>query len=326
MSKEQDNMIKKALAKAMDCETYQVKDFKEDKEISENKKTKKEKKLLPSSEQIFIDSGEGLILTDNETKYIDFTDIKGRRRSTDIEKHIFDWDKPRDFVMFIFELYRKKFKTSLRLRIPAACVEVNKLRDDLYDLTNISTPLITRDYIVFYFDKFASDVVRKEGKLYFSCLRDKYHLSNFASNYNYKDGLQREFDKLRKGKEESPKNVLLKKEEMEEGYSLSKIGFLCDYGIVIAVNWLVEVRGRDIDVAIKEVLDTCLKIKEDGAIGVLQEVTEKFSPYPFSLVFKRAGLNLLTKEIDANLQLNVVFSKSEDVMLKFNFIMKGENG
>ena len=75
-----------------------------------------------------------------------------------------------------------------------------------------------------------------------------------------------------------------------------------------------------------QIAETCLKIKEDGAIEVLQEATEKYSPYPFSLVFKRTGLNLLIKEIDTNLQFNVVFSKLEDVMLRFNFIMKGENG
>jgi len=326
VSKDQDDMVKKALARAMDCEAYQVKDFKEDKKVSEKKKTEKEKKLLPSLEQIFIDSGEGLILTDNETKYIDFSDIKGRRRSTDIKKHIFDWDKPRDFVMFIFDLYRNKFKTSLRLRIPAACTEINKLRDDLYDLTGVSSPLITRDYILFYFDKFVSDVVRKEGKLYLRYLRNEYPLSIFANTYNYKEGLQREFDKLRKNKEEVLKKCFLKKEEMEEVYSLSKVSFLCDYGIVISVNWLVGIKGKDLDVAIREVLDICLKIKEDGAVGVLQEATEKFSPYSSSLVFKKDSLNSLIKEIDVNLEFNVTFSKSENIMSEFSFIVKGENG
>lgn len=327
MSKEQDNMMKKALAKALNCNLSQIKDFRGDKEKSK-RKTKKEKKLMISDEQVFIDSGEGLVLTNNGTKYIDFTDIKrsGIFSQDKKIKHIFDWDKPRDFVTFVFDLYKKKFKTELNLKLAFSCNEINRIRDDLYDLTNISAPLVTKDYILFCFDTFVPDIVKKQNKFYFSHLRNKYHMVSFANSYNYRESLRKEFDRLRSSKQEISKKYFLQQEEIKQGYSLSKISFLCDYGIIISVNWLIVVKGRDFDEAVNEVVDICLKIKEEGAIQVLQEATEKFSPYPSSLEFKRNDFNSLIEKIDVNLHFNISFSKSEDVMSEFNFIMKGENG
>jgi hypothetical protein len=321
MPNEQDESVKRALAKAMGCDISKVRDFGTKKK--KKKKIKKKKNVLTNN---IISSGEGLEITSSGTQYLDFNDLPKTNFYNKEIGHVFNWDKPRDFVIFTTNLHRDKFNKTIELRLSSSCNEMNKIRDDLYDLTGISSSLVVRDYIVFCFDRFIPSLLKKRGKsskFYFGDLRNKFFMNKFVDSYDYKSSLDKEYKKLmtkKENKKEEGKVVqnVITNNEIEEIYLLSDIGFVCNCGIVVAINWLIEVKKVGVDKSVKMVKNICKKIIADKLFKTVKKSTKKLSPYPESFVFNKEQLDVFLKEMDMEIDVNFLTDKETE--FKFNFI------
>jgi len=313
--KKQDDLLKNAIAKTINKEAAEISIGNS---VKKNRKKKKKIKVEESSSStVSISSGEGLEVN-YKTQYIGFDKIDGRgKRVFKVKPNVFEWDKPLDFVYYVFDIYKKKFNVSLNLNSTAATLEINRMRDELYDMSGNISSLISRDYIAFCFDNFIPSAIKKGKKFYFNQLRNKVFMKTFLDTYNYSQSLKREHQK--KNKKEEKVVEKLDNDKIEQSYLISEKKMVEDCGIIISINWLMVKKGMIEHDAIDIVLGVCKTAFKRGTFSKIEKVTLKWSPYPEGLIYNYQFKHFLNK-INRD-----IFVKFEDNN-KYNFLTKGENG
>jgi len=84
-----------------------------------------------------------------------------------------------------------------------------------------------------------------------------------------------------------------------------------NYGVVLALNWLLKIKRMPKKDAIKLVVDACRDMHQRGMLDIVKSATEAYSPYPSNLLFKSP--QLILNKINKNVQLNVEFESNDKV-------------
>ena len=89
-----------------------------------------------------------------------------------------------------------------------------------------------------------------------------------------------------------------------------------NYGVVIALNWLLKIKRMTKKNAIELVVNACKDMYSKDLIDIVKNATEIYSPYPSNLYFKSP--QLVFNKINPTIQLNVEFVESN----KIQFLQK----
>ena len=293
--------------------------------ITKIKRKRKKKQSKNVSKRIEVELGEGLELIgeDKGTEYVDYDKLPLGRGFTGkiYEKKLRDWNS-RDFVEYTYGLYWEKFRRNWGLRVPAACIKIKEVMDKLFPLFGCQDNLILRDYIFFCFENYIDRIMRERGKFYFDQLKENNLLESFYNIYNYKLSFQKE--KEREENERKDEELLTNK-TLKQVYLLDENEFICNYGIIIAINWFCLTEGLGRRDALLKVFEICKDLYDENLFSKIKESTKKWSPYPVWFIFKNNELDMFVKKINKNLSIDVDFDISDEINKKFNFI-KEKNG
>ncbi len=281
--------------------------------VKKKRVKKKEKKLENKKNVAIIDNQEGFSISETETEFCSYKDIsgKGKLRS---KNSLEEWGAY-DFFRFAHCLYLKKYKVNWDLNIGGNSIEINRIRDKFYDIFGFCCNLIMRDYIVFFFDSYIDDFRREEGDFYFNQMRKDHIILAFREDYDF----QERFTEYMTKEKNKNKKYSLTKEEIKISFSIGDATLLVNYGVVIALNWLLKIKKMSKKEAVKLVVDICRDMYEKDILDIIKNSTEVYSPYPSNLLFKSP--QLIFNKIDKNMHLNVVFTGNKKIL----FLQKGDN-
>lgn len=247
---------------------------------------------------ITVNNNEGMVLTGMSSKTVEWGDIRGKKRH-EIRDNIEEWTAY-DFYYYTKQLYDKKFASGWNLKIGGAIRIINKLKDKLMDYIGFSSNLVAKDYVSFFFNHYISNFKNGKDGFYFSQFLLDYILQDFINTYDYRKS------HIRYINSKSKKNTSsISFEEIKKSYQLSINTLLCNFGLVVSLNWLIHVEKIDKYKAADIISNACRYLKEKDMITTLKNVTEFFSPYPSWFIFKKP--NDFIKKIDPNIDINVIF-------------------
>lgn len=299
----------KAEIEGIDPNSIEFKDLRKRKKI--NKKI--EKNDESESKNDIINNDEGFALYGTGTKFCNYKDIgkKGRLRK---KKNLDEWGAF-DFFRFAQNLYLKKYKTSWNLQIGGSSLEINRIKDKLVDIFGYCCNLMLYDYIVYFFN-YHIDFFKKNQGFYFRQMRQEWVLLDFQESYDFRE----RFVDYMTAKKQKNKKYELTKEEIQKTYDSGDQNLVGNYGVVIALNWLLVIKKMSKKEAVKVVIDACLEMYKKNMIDIVKEATEIYSPYPSNMAF--TSPQLIFAKIDNDIVLNIDFKKNE----KMKFLQKKKKG
>jgi len=298
----------KADIEGVDPKDIQFKDLRK----SRRKKKKIEKNDESESESDIITNDEGFALFDTGTKTCDYRDIAKKGRSK--KKHSLDEWGAFDFFRFAHKLYLKRYRTDWDLNMGGNSLEINRIKDQLTDVFGYCCNLMMYDYIIYFFDHHINDFEQKGG-FYFSQMRKDWVMLGFKESYNFRE----RFVEYMTQKKQKNKKYKLTKEEIQKSYDAGDTNLVGNYGVVIALNWLLKIKKKNKKEAIKIVVDACMEMNSKHLIDIVQSATEIYSPYPSNLAF--TSPQLVFDKVDNDISLDVSFNKNN----KMRFLQKGDN-
>lgn len=280
------------------------------------KRKKKKRKKLKKDYDLKSDSGiiandEGFEIIESGTKTCDYRDIAKKRKFK--EKNSLEEWGAFDFFRFAHKLYKDKFKTDWDLNIGGNSLEINKIRDKFYDLFGFCCNLIMKDYIVYFFENHIDDFIKRKGDFYFRQMRQDWIIKSFKDGYNFQESFIRYVSK----EKSKNKKYKLENEEIKKSFLLGDTTLVGNYGVVIALNWLLKIKKMDKAEAVKMVVNACREMRKKSMIEIAKNATEIYSPYPSKLLFKSP--QLIFDKIDRSIQLEVEFNDNS----KLDFLQKG---
>jgi len=305
--KDAKNVLRDMMAdiKGVDPNDINFQDLRKNK----SRKKKVEKKDESESANGIIDNNEGFSLS-MDTQYVDFRDLckKGKIK----EKNSLDEWGPFDFFRFARKLYKKKYKTDWDLNIGGSSLEINKIKDKFIDVFGYCCNLMIHDYIVYFFDNYI-DYFRDKDGFYFSQLKQDYIILGFQESYDFRE----RFVNYTTKQKQKNKKYKLTKDEIQKSYDMGDTTLVGNYGVVIALNWLLKIKKIDKKKAIKIIVDACREMDKKHLIDVVVSATEIYSPYPLNIAFKSP--QLIFNKIDEDIKISVDFNQDN----KMIFLQKG---
>jgi hypothetical protein len=277
-----------------------------------NKKKKVEKSNESESGSGIIGNTEGFSLLEVETKCCDYRDIskKGKLR----EKGSLEEWGPFDFFKFAHKLYVNRYQIEWDLNMGGSSLEINRIKDKFVDVFGYCCNLMIYDYIVYFFEYHIDYFKNKDG-FYFSQMKTDWIILTFQETYDFRE----RFVNYMTQKKQKNKKYQLTHDEIQKSYDMGDTTLIGNYGIVIALNWLLKIKKINKKDAIKVVVDACKDMYKKHLIDVVQSATEIYSPYPVNLIFKSPQLVL--NKIDKNIKLKVEFNDNNQM----EFLQKGDN-
>jgi hypothetical protein len=276
---------------------------------SKKRGPQKKSAVVQSSSSVTLDSGEGLQITNVETTYEDWRNIKSKRHHAP-KNHIEEWGAS-DFFYFAKKLYQDKYQEGWNLRVGGGSVEINKIRDKLAEMSGFSSNLMMRDYIVYFF-KNNIDYYKKQNGFCFKQMRSDHNIAYFIDHYDYSRSFAAHMN------QEKIKNIKpcsLNREDISKSYKVGDTTLLCNYGLVITLNWLVLNKKLNKEQAFRLVSEACQILKDKGLLSAVQKATEVYSPYPIWLPVN--SLQEIISQVGHNLQIHAVFNNDQSE--QFNF-------
>lgn len=266
--------------------------------------------ILNSSTPKAATEGIRLIPENNPTakraKTVEFDDLKVRKRTTsDIAKWV-----PGHFVSCAKGLYEKRYGKDWGLNFTAQCSEVLRVKDSLVERLGFCDNIALRDYICWFFDNCADGFMQRASGFYFSQMRHDWVLEKFCNGYNYRRDLTQEPHKdpaFSLPIQKTTQDSLFDEERMSAAFLLDDESFVCDYGIIVAVCWLVSRRGFTLRDAVKYVYIVSDKLSKKGEFQRVREATERYNPYPPNVLFLDA--DRLAKKVNPGYEVNVRLEK-----------------
>ncbi len=276
------------------------------------KKKKIEKNDESESENDIISNDEGFTLIGAGTTYCDYRDI-GKKNQLKKKNSLDEWG-PFDFFRFAHKLYLKKYKVEWNLNIGGSSLEINRIKDQLIDVFGYCCNLIMYDYIIYFFEHHIDDF-KSRGGFYFSQMRKEWVVSGFKDSYNFRE----RFVHYMTQKKQENKKYKLTNDEIQKSYDTGDENLVGNYGVVIALNWLLKIKKKSKKEAIKIVINACLEMYKKSMIDIVVSATEVYSPYPSNFAF--TSPQLIFEKIDTDIEVDVNFNKNN----KMEFLQKGDN-
>ena len=146
-------------------------------------------------------------------------------------------------------------------------------------------------------------------------MRKDWIILKFKESYDFRE----RFINYMIQKKQKNKKYELTKNEIQKSYDIGDTTLVGNYGVVIALNWLLKIKKINKKEAIKIIINACRDMYKRHMIDIIQSATEIYSPYPVNLAFKSP--QLVFDKIDKSIKLNVEFKKNK----KMIFLQKGEN-
>ncbi len=277
----------------------------EDVRKAKRRRKKKEDILIESEKNdVIISNKEGLEIIENKyPSYIGFNEIKSKRGWRFKKKEEIEEWNTFDFFEYTRKLYIKKYNKDWELNRSGNSIEIKKIFTALEKKFGKVDNLLLYDYIISFFENHINDFILKNNSFYFSYLhKRKDVLKSCYNNYDYKRN-------SKKSKIEISNSVL------ESTYLLSDLSLVCNYGVIIPVNWFMIKKKFNEKESIDIVIDICKKIYNKNMMNIVIKSTELYSPYPEKLKFKE--IEKVFNKIDGSLKVNVEFIKSEKNKLDF---------
>ena len=276
------------------------------------KKNKNEKRVENKNDSDIITNDEGFSVSGIGTNFCDYRDIGSKRKLT--RKNSLDEWGAFDFFQFAHKLYFEKYKKNWNLNMGGSSLEINRIRDKFYDNFGFCCNLIMKDYIIYFFDNRIDDCIEKFGGFYFNLMRKDWVIEDFVKNYNFRD----RFASYISGKKNRNIKNELTKESINKAFLIGDTTLVGNYGVVIALNWLLIVKKMPKKEAVELVVNACKDMEERGLGEVVKRSTEAYSPYSSNMLF--TSPQLIFNKFNKNAQLKVVFSEKSDIM---KFLQKG---
>jgi len=275
------------------------------------KATAKVPELAPRVDEC-VDSGEGLILTDVGPKVEDWRDIR-KRREYKLKTNLEEWGSF-DFYFFTQDIYRRRYGEEWDLKVGGCSVEISRIRDLLMDFAGFVSNLMMRDYIL-WFVEHHMDYYKGYSGFYFAQMKEKEKIARFVDSYDYRASFTAYMDN-EKALDSASFRITAK--EVEKSYTLGGTTLLCNYGIVISMNWLLLNKKMAAAEAVGFILNICRQLKGKDLLDVVVEATNSYSPYPSWLPFQKP--EAILSKVDHKQKVEVKFT--EITSKQFIFLRK----
>jgi len=246
-------------------------------------------------------------------KIVDFNG-EHKRKLSGIRTNLAEWNN-RDFSLYMKKKYKESFKVEWQPSIINITVNINSMKQAVYDIVGFCDNVTLKEYIDSFFAKWASFYTsRSEGVLYVNQFKQSDAIVDFASRYDRNEALQKY--KSENKKEKVTESSL---DNMEKSYLLGLDNFVLDYGVVFACNWLMIKKSKSRSIVANEVARSLYKLYNNKSLDNALKNTEKYSPYPNWMPFKQHDviLTALGKKIEKSFSLNIEYLKG---ITKYDFI------
>jgi len=255
------------------------------------------------------DNEEGFIIEKVDTDFCEYSDI-GKKTNQLLPKNSLEEWGAYDFFVFGHKLYVEKYGRPWDLKIGGGSLEINRIRDKFYDLFGFCCNLIMRDYIIFFFDNYIDDFIKRNGDFFFTHMSTNWVIISFYEHYDFAVKFA---DYTRREKKETEEKDITR-EEIRQAFIVGDTTLVGNYGIVVAMNWLIKIKKISKKEAAKLVIDSCRNMNQRGMINIIKNSTECYSPYPINLNFKSP--QSIMDEVDDNIKLDIEFNDDN----KFKFL------
>ncbi len=284
----------------------------EDVRVGRRKKSGKKKKTVDKANKsvIMTSNDEGVEIIADGPKFVEWK-RKRRNWTFDPNKPITEW-KAWDLFEFAHQLYVKKYNEEWNLRKQGNSLVILQIFEKLESKFGSNNYLLMRDYIVYFFEKHIDNFIKRKNNngSFFDYMNRKDVIRSFCVSYDYRKNFMK-YDELKKKKIKKA----VSNRDLESAYLLSIGTLVSDYGIILAINWLVVKKMFKKKDAAKMVFDVCQSMYDKDVFDMITGSTEKYSPYPDWLIFKK--YSIITDRIDKNIEINVKFLESEKKDLIF---------
>jgi len=224
------------------------------------------------------------------------TQKRNRFLPPDIEQWV-----ARDFVAFTKHLYCRRYGKNWNLNFAGQCKEVLQVKDSILERMGFCDNKVMKDFIVYFFDHQADRFMQNNPMFYIRHMRTDQVLDGFISQYKYKDDLSNLTVETLENQNFTVRS--LGYEKMRNLYLLDGDNFVCEYGIILSILWLIAEKKYTLKSAIRMIYLICLRLKSKNRLKEVILSTEKYNPYPANLLFLKG--DLLLKKIDSNESVNI---------------------
>ena len=237
---------------------------------------------------------EGLdVYGESTVKTIDYNDIKSKRKHEN--KNLADWNN-KDFAIYLLDCFRKKYSKDPNCLLTGTILYMGQIQTSISKSLGFCDNIVFKDYIDFYYDKWASRILQNNKEFYINSLRNEQILKDFAKNYKYEEKLS------------SPKVNLEK--DVESAYKISLETLVIDFGVIISINYLIK-NKIDSKQSMRNVAKALVNNRK--IICNILEKTNSLGPYPNTLKFRKYKeyLAIVEKMVDQKLDYDVLFTSKK---------------
>ena len=288
--------------------------------IDSNKKVKSRKKNRNERRKADIvkevTNGEDLFLLSAQKEHTEWGEIT-YTKDRKLPDNVLNWTNYH-FHLYTRDLFNKKSSGEWILKPPSVYLRIQEVRDKFSIIFGGDSPIVFKKAIDYFFENFPKQIVNKEGHFHFNFLIRKEPLTSFCNRYTRKT-----FEEMEKQNLSDIFKNSVDRDRMISSLQVGDENFICDYGIVLSMNWFVHRDGMSGKEAAKRVYDVCDKLYKKGIFGVVKKSTIKWSPYPNWFVLCN-DFSLFLEKISKDIQIKIEFEKSEQLTKKFNFLKESK--
>lgn len=232
-----------------------------------------------------------------KSRIIEYEQIDGPKKYHKIPKNIDKWKTP-SFVSYARRLYRERYGVDWDLNYTSSCQEILKLRDSFVDILGKCDNKMLAEFIDWFFDYHVDEFVNRKNGFFLNNLRQDWVVDNFIKHYQAKNKRNKKISTS-----VDKKNEDLTYDRINAVYFLSEERFVSEFGIVIAVNWLLKYEQKSPKEAAYFVYKVLDKLNKQDKLKNAIYSTEKNSPYPPGLKF--LSPQWLVNKIDPQLKVKI---------------------
>lgn len=231
-----------------------------------NAKKEEEVEIVDSSE--FSDS----IDADASNMYKKIKNKKIKK----VKENISEWNN-RDFANYIAEKYKEKYKTYIDHSVVFMAGYFPHIKKAVDDTVGNFSNQTLKDYIDYFFDHWVNVYKAKNSKYWFSSMKDKNALSDFAEYYD-SVVLENRKSKNIEVKSEKIDSNIPSLNDVEGVYILGGLStVLIRFGVLVCINYMIIKKKYDIDNAYKIIYDNMKNMDDDKISKIKQSGMKKFN-------------------------------------------------
>ena len=257
---------------------------------------------MAATEKLILDAlstrkpeGIEIIPSPKPSRTIEYDEIGGGRRSRKkLPKDVEKWNTG-NFVSYARRLYLKRYGRDWSLNYPSACLEILKVKDTLVELLGGCDNKTFYRFIGWFFDNHIDSCVNRSQAFYIRHMQQDWIVDLFCKEIKVAE-------KSVKPQQPEAQNDILNESHINAIYLLSEDRLVLEYGVVIAVNWLLK-QGLSPKDSAYTVFQVLVRLKRQDRLQEALTSTSKFNPYPSNLRFNDA--QWLFRKVDPAINISV---------------------